>query len=139
MLTWARGCVNVVNEMFPATVVLKFIDPGSYMELPLPPENPKTWQEVLNHLFDRYLFLAKENYHVLSARVTPVLTDKVINLSASAITIMNDLPEDKANRWLGFVQGVMIAGGVLDIEYERDYTRPLFHSVKGFIPRMGPN
>lgn len=45
---------------------------------------------------------------------------------------------DKAQRWLGFVQGVLVAAGVLEIEQERDYTRPLFHAVGGVAPTWEP-
>lgn len=33
---------------------------------------------------------------------------------------------DKAHRWLGFVQGVLAARGVLDVIAERDRTRQFF-------------
>lgn len=33
---------------------------------------------------------------------------------------------DKTGRWIGFAQGVMAANGCLDVDAERDRTRPLF-------------
>lgn len=36
------------------------------------------------------------------------------------------LENDKAHRWLGFVQGVMRCAGLIDVNVERDFTRPLF-------------
>ncbi len=42
---------------------------------------------------------------------------------------MNDLPEDKINRWIGFVQGVLAVKGCLSVADERDRTRPLFHAA----------
>ena len=38
-----------------------------------------------------------------------------------------EMSEDKASRWLGFIQGVMCARGWLDMEVERAATRTLFH------------
>lgn len=35
---------------------------------------------------------------------------------------------DKLNRWLGFIQGVLFMDGLIDIDEERDFTRPLFHA-----------
>ena len=35
----------------------------------------------------------------------------------------------KAHRWLGFVQGVLAARGQLDVDAERDRTRPFFTEV----------
>ena len=36
------------------------------------------------------------------------------------------MPIDKSGRWIGFVQGVMAANGCLDVDAERDRTRPLY-------------
>jgi hypothetical protein len=44
-------------------------------------------------------------------------------------------PEDKLSRWLGFVQGVMAAQGLITVAEEREASRPLFHwayRVQGF-------
>lgn len=38
-------------------------------------------------------------------------------------------PLDKVARWLGFVQGVMSVRGLLDVNEERDYSRPLFRNA----------
>lgn len=35
--------------------------------------------------------------------------------------------ETKENRWLGFVQGVMVARNLLDVEEERNRTREIFN------------
>ena len=43
------------------------------------------------------------------------------------------LPLDKLARWVGFVQGVMAAHGVLDVDVERDRTRALFHQAYGAL------
>ncbi|MDW9531930.1 hypothetical protein RWE87_13570 [Sinorhizobium meliloti] len=37
---------------------------------------------------------------------------------------------EKAHRWLGFIQGVMIVGGWLTVQVERDFTRPYFTEAK---------
>jgi hypothetical protein len=39
------------------------------------------------------------------------------------------MPNDKVNRWLGFVQGVLAAKGIMNVQAERDRTRPLFHEA----------
>ena len=36
-------------------------------------------------------------------------------------------PVDKANRWIGFIQGVLFAEQLIDLNEERDITRPMFH------------
>ncbi len=39
------------------------------------------------------------------------------------------LPIDKISRWLGFVQGCLTMRGILDVDGERDFSRPLFHEA----------
>jgi len=41
----------------------------------------------------------------------------------------SNMPICKLNRWLGYVQGVLIERGVLTVEGERDATRPLFRPL----------
>lgn len=38
-------------------------------------------------------------------------------------------PDDKTSRWLGFVQGIMTARGLLTVAAEREFSRPLFHAA----------
>ncbi|WP_299945268.1 helix-turn-helix transcriptional regulator [uncultured Ruegeria sp.] len=37
-------------------------------------------------------------------------------------------PKDKIGRWLGFVQGVLAAQHLINVEEERNLSRPLFHA-----------
>lgn len=39
------------------------------------------------------------------------------------------MPIEKANRWLGYIQGVLISRGITTVEEERDWTRPLFRPL----------
>lgn len=43
-------------------------------------------------------------------------------------------PLDKASRWLGYVQGVLIFQGYLTTERERNFSRPLFQQAYGLNP-----
>ena len=36
-------------------------------------------------------------------------------------------PIDKSNRWLGFIQGILCFKQLIDVDEERDFSRPLFH------------
>lgn len=36
----------------------------------------------------------------------------------------------KANRWLGFIQGIMVSQEMISVEVERDFTRPLFQTER---------
>lgn len=41
----------------------------------------------------------------------------------------NSMPINKLNRWLGYIQGILIAARITDVETERNYTRPLFRPL----------
>lgn len=41
--------------------------------------------------------------------------------------LLNDFAQDeKAHRWLGFIQGIMVANGLITVTEERNFTRPYF-------------
>ncbi len=42
-------------------------------------------------------------------------------------TNSQSLPLDKINRWIGYIQGVLAAEGILDVAEERNRTRPIYH------------
>jgi len=39
------------------------------------------------------------------------------------------LPLDKISRWLGFVQGCLAMRGLIQVDEERDVSRPIFHKA----------
>lgn len=39
---------------------------------------------------------------------------------------MEYMPRTKANRWLGFIQGVLTVKGYINVQDERSRTRPIF-------------
>lgn len=43
--------------------------------------------------------------------------------------ICDELPLMKLNRWLGYIQGNLIAKSLTTVETERDWTRPLFRPL----------
>ena len=55
----------------------------------------------------------------------PVL---VQNMISAMVSNVNHWPIDKLNRWLGFIQGILFMDGLIAIDEERDFTRPLFHN-----------
>lgn len=48
-------------------------------------------------------------------------------LCETALLNIHAWPEDKLNRWLGFVQCLVVHEGRTTVQAERDFTRPLFH------------
>lgn len=125
------------------------------MNPPVSPPPPDTWQELLRSLFERYHAMMTQHWTELTDRVGQDLAERTRNLSALAIEHLSSkqeehplsqasltpsppsvMGEDKANRWLGFVQGVVITAGLTSIEIERDFTRPYFHAIKGISPTL---
>lgn len=41
----------------------------------------------------------------------------------------NKMPLNKLNRWLGYIQGTLIALDITTVQAERDWTRPLFRPL----------
>lgn len=47
-----------------------------------------------------------------------------------------DMPIDKIARWTGFIQGVLAARGLLDVDAERDRTRPIFAVARQLVDEV---
>lgn len=83
----------------------------------------KIKKENIVALFNHYIVVIEySNIHEYEA-------DALITLCNTAIKdydAMYNLDDDnsKVNRWLGYVQGTLIAKGITDIQKERDFTRP---------------
>jgi hypothetical protein len=71
----------------------------------------------------RYLELIK-----LSSISNPKII-QVHQLLTVGLENVNTFPIDKLYRWLGFAQGVLSAFDMIDVNTERDISRPLFHTM----------
>lgn len=47
-------------------------------------------------------------------------------------------PVDKTGRWIGWVQAIMAINGMLDVNEERDRTRPMFHEAYRLTGQLIP-
>lgn len=81
-------------------------------------------EEIIEILTKRYIEILRKNPNIGKDKYS----------SEHLITMLNTLEEnkkewsiDKTNRWLGFIQGVMTVYGLIDVDGEREFTRPLFH------------
>ena len=84
-------------------------------------------------IFGRYEDLLEE--HMTSGLVDPMADNARLSL-ANLLWMCrigrveaSRMPEDKASRWLGFVQGCLAMRGLIDVDIEREETRPLFHAA----------
>lgn len=75
-----------------------------------------TKRELIEFMVWRYRDLAKS-----------VNADHLLKMLDAMEKNADAWPFDKTNRWLGFVQGVLFERGVLDVNEEREVTRPFFH------------
>jgi len=96
--------------------------------------------QILSVLFKRYAELAREHAPKMAPLPVKCQSGSVIALCEHAIANGKDYPFDKMNRWLGFTQGVLATVGALDVDAEREYTRPLLHllhdePIKSWPPR----
>jgi len=90
-------------------------------------------------VFNRYLDLLAD--HRREGVKDPLANDSRLSLGnlhwmcTTGANTANMMPEDKAARWIGFVQGCLAMRGMINVDEERDFTRPLFHQV--FMARTG--
>lgn len=71
-------------------------------------------------LFKRYLTFIQENdYRIGNVR----------KLCEIAIEGEEPMTMDKQSRWLGYVQGVLFMGGLIDLEEERSISRNMYQAV----------
>jgi hypothetical protein len=88
---------------------------------------PYTCTKATTEVFARYLRLMEsvgedpmEGHERLSLKNLRWICEEGIAKSGQ-------LPIDKLSRWLGFVQGCLAMRQIIDVDEERDFTRPLFH------------
>lgn len=77
-----------------------------------------------NILYYRALQLCADRYFHMAQDVNLRLF--IIEFSEGILTKM---PLMKLNRWLGYIQGVLITQGITTVQAERDWTRPLFRPL----------
>lgn len=93
-------------------------------------QNKQREYEVLEILFKRYHLKISENQEKFKK---VVLSEKcqqehLLRLAEEAYTHAKKYPTDKLHRWLGFIQGVLSTLDIINVDEERDFTRPLLHS-----------
>jgi|AntRauTorcE11898_2_1112593.scaffolds.fasta_scaffold30140_1 hypothetical protein len=81
-------------------------------------------------LFTRYAALiAAQDSPDLLGEDPRLSQDNLAWMCAEGARLAGDMPDDKASRWLGFIQGCLAMRRLIDVDAERDITRPLFHAA----------
>jgi hypothetical protein len=99
------------------------------MKPPIKPTAQVDHYQILSVLFKRYAELAQTNAEKLDGLPAKCQSGALVSLCKEAIANGKDYPFDKMNRWLGFAQGVLATTGIIDVDSEREYTRPLLHQL----------
>jgi hypothetical protein len=90
-------------------------------------------------LFTRYRDLIVERQAEMAVDVTDCAPEHLIKLCNEVIENHQRYPFDKLCRWMGFVQGVLAAQGIIQVETEREFSRPLLHAIHNYVPpTFGP-
>lgn len=90
---------------------------------------PAAHYAILAQLFTRYITLARANASSLDKLNPRCQSHALTALCTEAIAHGERYPFDKMNRWLGFTQGVLASQGIIDVDEERELTRPLLHQL----------
>lgn len=92
---------------------------------------------ALKTLFERYLNIVNKNKLIFEGLALPERCSytSISNLLNEAINNTDKYPFDKMHRWLGFTQGVLSVMGLIDVDEERDFTRPYLHSYHDNKPK----
>ena len=88
---------------------------------------------VTEQLFKRYQKVLStqkpENFSKLAKPEKRCSLGNLQWMCSVALENMDQFPIDKLSRWLGFIQGVMCTHGLISVDGERDFSRPLFQEA----------
>lgn len=70
-----------------------------------------------------------ERQELIAPDQTEVSMENLAWMCDEIIRKSDQLPSDKLNRWIGFVQGVLACRGFMSVAEERDRTREIFHRM----------
>ena len=96
---------------------------------PIKPTAQVDHYQILSVLFNRYALLVQQHPKALAGLPLRCQSESVLSLCREALDNGKDYPFDKMNRWLGFTQGVLASAGLIDVDAEREFTRPLLHQL----------
>jgi hypothetical protein len=89
-------------------------------------------------LFTRYRDMIVERKAEMTVEVKDCGPEHLIKLCNEVIDNHQRYPFDKLCRWMGFVQGVLAFQGIIQVEQEREFSRPLLHAIHKFVPPTYP-
>lgn len=99
---------------------------SDYVQLP---KDVVTKKKNLVFLFKHYVDIIKDNEDYINSQVRTTSTVEMIRLCNEAVELYDDFylldgDNSKVNRWLGYIQGILITINLTTIEDQRNFTRP---------------
>lgn len=92
--------------------------------------NEATVRSATKVLFERYIRLIRESAPIVEDYgPDETAMDHLTWMCVKSLENLDKWPEDKLSRWLGYVQGVLTVRRIIDVQEERDLSRPLFHAA----------
>lgn len=82
------------------------------------------YNQAIKEVLDRYKKLGKDSGSFTKHYSKKELADFMHYLDQHLE--IEEFHSTKYSRWLGFIQGVLVANGLITVEEERNLTRPLF-------------
>ncbi len=106
--------------MSPSSLAKAGILPQSWIGTPIPPCS------FYDNLLDRY-----DHYLSEDTKLPETGYQSALHLRGMITQLRYDTDQSltKKHRWLGYIQGVMCAHGLIDVDTERDWTRGLFRGA----------
>lgn len=89
-------------------------------------------------LFSRYRAVIMDHRDEMKGDIAECGSDHLIKLCDEVLANHQRYPFDKLSRWMGFVQGVLASQGLISVEEERNYSRPLLHAIHKRKPPTYP-
>jgi hypothetical protein len=108
--------------------------------MPVIEADPLLNREAMRVLYSRYEAIIAEagpdKTYLANGRLS---LSNLAWMCRTALEQMDSLPIDKPNRWLGFIQGCLAMRGLIDVDQERNVSRPLFHAAYGGSEKAPPS
>jgi len=91
---------------------------------PLREANIKVLEELYDTLYEIKDLEPKIDHYTSARHLCTMIEEARGNI---------EMPDDKLSRWVGYIQGVMAARGYLNVNAERDRTRPIYNEAYRII------
>ena len=96
-----------------------------------------TKKKNLIFLFEHYVDIIKDNEDYINSQVRTTSAVEMIRLCNEAVELYDEFylldgDNSKVNRWLGYIQGILITINLTTIEDQRNFTRPYLTEHRKF-------